>query len=76
MQTTPRPLHEIRCPFAFNKMSFDQNSGTVVYRSKLRATLKRKTAYANIKMAAPAFSSRPGQDSFHGVKVQSFALFP
>ncbi len=31
----------IRCPFALNKMSFDQNSGTVIYRSKLHATLKR-----------------------------------
>ena len=31
----------IRCPFALNKMSFDQNSGTVIYRSKPHATLKR-----------------------------------
>lgn len=31
----------IRCPFALNKMSFDQNSGMVIYRSKLHATLKR-----------------------------------
>ena len=23
----------IRCPFALNKMSFDQNPGTVIYRS-------------------------------------------
>jgi len=33
--------HMIRCPFALHKMSFDQNSGTVIYRSKLHATLKR-----------------------------------
>ena len=31
----------IRCPFALNKMSYDRKSGTVIYRSKLHATLKR-----------------------------------
>jgi hypothetical protein len=31
----------IRCPFALNKMSFHRNSGMVIYRSKLHATLKR-----------------------------------
>ncbi len=31
----------IRCPFALNKMSYDQKSGMVIYRSKLHATLKR-----------------------------------
>ncbi len=31
----------IRCPFALNKMSFDQNPGTVFDRSKPHATLKR-----------------------------------
>jgi hypothetical protein len=31
----------IRCPFALKKMSYDQKSGMVIYRSKLPATLKR-----------------------------------
>ena len=31
----------IRCPFALNKMSYDRNSGMVIYRSKMHATLKR-----------------------------------
>ena len=31
----------IRCPFALNKMSYDRQSGVVIYRSKLHATLKR-----------------------------------
>ena len=31
----------IRCPFALNKMSYDQKSGMVICRSKLHATLKR-----------------------------------
>ena len=31
----------IRCPFALEKMRYDDNSGTVIYRSRLHATLKR-----------------------------------
>ncbi|MBA3565121.1 MAG: transposase [Gammaproteobacteria bacterium] len=31
----------IRCPFALEKMRYDGNSGTVIYRSKMHATLKR-----------------------------------
>jgi len=31
----------IRCPFALEKMRYDDTSGTVIYRSKLDATLKR-----------------------------------
>jgi hypothetical protein len=31
----------IRCPFALEKMRFDQQSGMVIYRSRLHATLKR-----------------------------------
>ena len=31
----------IRCPFALEKMRYDEKSGMVVYRSKLHATLKR-----------------------------------
>ncbi len=31
----------IRCPFALEKMRYDQRSGMVIYRSKLHATLKR-----------------------------------
>ena len=31
----------IRCPFALEKMRYDGNSGMVIYRSKLHATLKR-----------------------------------
>ena len=31
----------IRCPFALEKMRFDQQSSMVIYRSKLHATLKR-----------------------------------
>ena len=50
----------IRCPFALNKMSFDQNSGTVIYRSKLHATLKRTPAHACRDMAAAALEPRPG----------------
>jgi hypothetical protein len=30
----------IRCPFALEKMRYDVTSGTVIYRYKLRATLK------------------------------------
>lgn len=50
----------IRGPFALNKMSFNQNSGMVINRSKLRATLKRKTAHARRDMAAAALEPRPG----------------
>ena len=31
----------IRCPFALEKMRYDAKSCTVIYRSKLHATLKR-----------------------------------
>jgi hypothetical protein len=31
----------IRCPFALEKMRYDDKSGTVIYRSRLHATLKR-----------------------------------
>jgi hypothetical protein len=31
----------IRCPFALDKMSYDRNSGLVIYRSKMHATLER-----------------------------------
>ena len=31
----------IRCPFAFNKISYDRKSGMVMCRSKLHATLMR-----------------------------------
>ncbi len=31
----------IRCPFALEKMRYDDKSGMVIYRSKLHATLKR-----------------------------------
>jgi hypothetical protein len=31
----------IRCPFALEKMRYDKKSAMVIYRSKLRATLKR-----------------------------------
>jgi len=31
----------IRCPFALNKMSYEQRSDMVSYRSRMRAMLKR-----------------------------------
>jgi len=31
----------IRCPFALEKMRYNGNSGMVIYRSRLHATLKR-----------------------------------
>ena len=31
----------IRTPFALEKMTYDNSTGTVIYRSKLHATLKR-----------------------------------
>ena len=31
----------IRCPFALEKMRYDDSSGMVIYRSRLHATLKR-----------------------------------
>ena len=31
----------IRCPFALEKMRYERDSGMVIYRSKLHATLKR-----------------------------------
>jgi hypothetical protein len=31
----------IRCPFALEKMRYDDSSGTVIYRSRPHATLKR-----------------------------------
>jgi hypothetical protein len=33
----------IRCPFGLEKMRYDKKSGTVIYRSRLHATLKRNS---------------------------------
>ena len=51
----------IRCPFALEKMRYDATSAMVIYRSKLHATLKRKTVDACTEVAAAAYESHSGQ---------------
>ena len=51
----------VACPFALEKMRYEAKSGMVIYRSKLHATLKRKTADAGSNVAAAADEPHPRQ---------------